>query len=423
MEEAMAFFAQSFAAKASPNLPGNELFNLHHLDDINAETLIAAHTQWNERYAKHLAPASVPAVRRGRGTRLRVGYVSPDFGHHPVGRFILPLLENHDHSRFEIFCYADSRTEDAVTKKLERCADTWRMTLGASDADLAELVRRDEIDILIDLAMHTRHSRIMMFALKPAPVQVTYLGYPSTTGLGTIDYRVSDPYIDPPGRELGYCEKTIRLPHTYWCFAAPDGAPHVGPLLADRNGFITLGCMNQYTKVTPQMRGIWRQILRQVPDSRLLVHAPNGRHRTEAAMELQRDGLDPNRLQFVAAAPYHEYLARFSRIDIGLDTYPYPGGTTTCEALWMGVPVVTLPGALSITRGGLSVLSNIGLSELAAKDIDDYVNIAAGLAADLPRLRALRAGMRERMLASPLMDAPRFARAFEALLESIAPPV
>jgi len=420
MEQAIACVNQSVVIKPSAQLAGNGLFLLHHLDGVSADRLVAEHAAWNDQYAKPLAPSAFSSVSRVAGQRLRVGYVSPDLSDHPVGRFILPLLENHDHTRFEIFCYTDTRKPDAVTERIKSCADAWRLTLGRTDLEAAEIIRGDRIDILIDLAMHTRHNRMMMFALKPAPVQATYLAYPSTTGLATMDYRVSDPYLDPPDRELGYCEKTVRLPNTYWCYAAPRHAPDVGSLPADRNGIITFGCLNQYAKVTPRARRAWRQLLRQIPKSRFLVHAGVGRHREDALREFTLEGLDPNRLQFVERVSQSQYFAQYNEIDIGLDTFPYPGGTTTCDALWMGVPVVSLPGALSISRGGLSVLSNVGLAKLAADSVERYIEIASDLASDIDRLRTLRAGMRPRMLASPLMDARQFARDFESMLESIS---
>jgi predicted O-linked N-acetylglucosamine transferase (SPINDLY family) len=277
------------------------------------------------------------------------------------------------------------------------------------------MIRNDHIDLLVDLAMHTRHNRLLVFARKPAPIQVTYLAYSGTTGLETMDYRLTDPYLDPPGSdETVYVEKTVRLRHTFWCYQAPPHAPPVVAPPAFAAHRVTFGCFNQFAKVTSKALEAWAEILRKVPDSLLVAYAAEGEHRRHSRSILEEAGVDPQRLQFLKRVSTPAYFAQYNQIDIALDTFPYPGGTTTCDALWMGVPVVCLPGGTAISRGGLSVLSNVGLSEFAAVDLANYIQIAVKLAMDLPRLADLRVSLRDRMQASPLMNARDFARDIES---------
>jgi predicted O-linked N-acetylglucosamine transferase (SPINDLY family) len=369
------------------------------------EAQIEAHT--NDRSQDRTSTRSVES-------RLRVGYVSPDWREHPIGRFMLPLLSNHDHERFEIFCYSDLARPDALTKRLRDLADVWRDTAGLPDDRVARLIRADRIDILVDLTMHMAGSRLLTFARKPAPVQVTYLAYCGTTGLPTIDYRLTDPYLDPPGSdERFYSEWSVRL-RSYWCYEPLDGAPDVQLPPAQLAARVTFGCLNNFCKVSPESLATWCRLLRALPSSRLLLHAAEGVHRERLRKRAAAEGIEPQRIEFVGTFPVAKYLEQYHRIDIALDPFPYPGGTTSCDALWMGVPVVTLPGVTAISRGGLSILSNLELPELVAASPDEYVRIAAELAANLPRLADLRATLRERMRISPLMDAPGFARDIEA---------
>jgi len=296
------------------------------------------------------------------------------------------------------------------------------VTLGFNDEQLADQVRQDRIDILVDLAMHAEGSRLLAFARKPAPVQVTYLAYAGTTGLETMDYRLTDQYMDPPSTSSGqapdadesaYSEKSVRL-KSYWCYQPRAEAPEVGQLPAlARAGTVTFACLNNYAKVSPKVLGVWCQVLRRVPSSRLVVYSREGTHRQRAIDIVRAEGIDVSRFEFVGPVVTAEYFRRYLGIDVALDPFPYPGGTTTCDALWMGVPVVTLAGRTAVSRGGVSILSNVGLPELIARSPEEYVQIAATLAGDLPRLAGLRAGLRPRLLASPLMDAAGFVRDVE----------
>jgi len=336
-----------------------------------------------------------------------------------VSVFLLPLLEAHDRRQVEVVAYASVTLADEVTERCRAKVDVWRDVLALSDAELARRIRDDRVDILVDLSMHMNGTRIMALADKPAPVQITYLAYCSTTGLATMDYRIGDPYLDPPGTEGFYTEATCRLPQTYWCYRPLEETPSVNELPARVAGRVTFGSLNNFSKVTPATLETWAQLLAAVPRSRLLLHAQSGSHRQSVCEVLAAAGVGAERVEFVPLVPQAEYFRHYHRVDIGLDPFPYGGGTTTCDALWMGVPVVTLAGSTAVGRAGVSLLSNVGLRELIAGDRRQYVQIAALLAADLPRLAELRATLRQRMQGSPLMDAPAFARQVEALYRRV----
>jgi len=416
LDEAIAAYRQAVAVKPDyVAADSNLVYTLHFHPDYSARAIHHEHQRWNQQHAEPLRQSIQPHPNdRTPDRRLRIGYVSPDFRDHVVGHFMLPLLANHDHSRFEIFCYAHVRAPDAVTARLRELTDHWCSTIGLSDEQAAQLIRDDGIDILVDLTLHMAHNRLLVFARKPAPVQVTYLAYAGTSGLATMDCRLSDPYLDPPGiDESVYSEQTIRLAETYWCYEPQDTSP-VGPLPASSASHTTFGCLNNFCKVTDPTLAIWARIFHAVPHSQLLLHAAEGSHRQRTAERLTQWGIDPARLRVVSKVPLSEYLQLYSQMDIALDPFPYGGGTTTCDALWMGVPVVSLAGNTAVSRAGLSILSNIGLPELVASTPDEYVQIATSLAQDLPRLTELRSTLRLRMQKSPLMDAPRFARNIEA---------
>ena len=371
---------------------------------------------WNQRHARPLRGQICPHDNDpSPQRRLRIGYVSADFRFHPVGRFLAPLLAHHDHGPFEIFCYGDVQHADEMTGRLRSACDVWRDIRGGSDEQVAELIRQDRIDVLVDLSLHTGGNRLLVFARKPAPVQVTYLAYCSTSGLETMDYRLTDPHCDPPGlNDANYSETSIRLPCTYWCYEPWTPTPAVNDLPAKSTGQVTFGCLNNYGKVSLAAWRTWQALLAAAPNSRLVVHAPPGTHQDQTAGALSAAGIDPRRLSFVPYASTDDYFRHYHQIDIGLDPFPYGGGTTTCDAMWMGVPVVTLAGRTGVGRGGVSILSNVGVPELIANSVEQYVEIARSLAGDLARLAQLRATLRGRMRESALMDAAGFARDVEA---------
>jgi predicted O-linked N-acetylglucosamine transferase (SPINDLY family) len=391
----------------------------------DAKAPLAAATAWANSLV--LPPAVGHANSRDPDRRLRVGYVSPDFFHHPVANFIAPVLAAHDRSTVEVFCYAEVKAPDAVTERLRRLvesADHWRDTTGMSDESLASAIRADGIDILIDLAGHTVGGRLLTFARKPAPVQATWLGYPATTGLTQIDWRITDPLADPPGlTEDQYSEKLLRLPTGFNCYQPIDDMPAVAPLPSDANGYVTFGCFNHAAKIRDKTLDVWAELLKSVPDARLcLKHRGFSLPSTVAEYRygFERRGVAATRVDLISFIDDpRRHLAAYDRVDIALDPFPYNGTTTTCEALWMGVPVVALAGDTHMSRVGVSLLTRGGLPELVADRPAQYVEIAARLAADRERLRGLRRDLRDRIAGSPVCDAALVTRELETALRQV----
>lgn len=380
--------------------------------------LVHEYKSWGRRFAAPLAGeipahANLPDPER----RLRIGYVSPDFRKHAMGYFIEPLLEFHSKDAFDVYCYSNWPRPDAMTARFKALAPHWRDIAFLSDTEVARQVVADEIDLLVDLAGHSADNRLLTFARKPAPVQFTYLGYPNTTGVDVIDYRITDRCADPPGiTESHYVEHLLRLPDCMWCYRAPEYMPEVGPLPALSAGHVSFGSFNGFLKVTERVLDAWAQLLMHVPHSRLvMITVARGEAQRRVREAFAGRGVDPERLELHPKLSVDDYLALRNRVDIALDPFPCNGGTTTCDSLWMGVPTITLAGSVFVSRAGASLLTNAGLPELIARDAREYVAIAAALAADLPRLEAMRAGLRERMRASPLCDAPRFVANLERL--------
>ncbi len=385
----------------------------------SAEDLREELAHWNKRFAAPLKRFIRPHENgRDPGRRLRIGYVSPDFRDHVVGRNMVPLFANRDRANFGVFCYANVIRPDALTAQFQGWTDGWRTIVGVSDAGVAEMVRTDGIDILVDLALHMAGNRLLVFAHKPAPIQATFAGYPGSTGLEAIDYRLTDLYLDPEdpagSSNKAYMEESIRLPHSFWCYDPTTDEPGVNPLPLLVRGAVTFGCLNNFCKVNAEMVALWARVLQGVLGSRLMLLAAEGSHRQQTIELFDQQGIAAERVVFADVRPRAEYLRLYHEIDIGLDTFPYNGHTTSLDSLWMGVPVVTLVGERVAGRAGFSQLMNLGLPELIARSGDEFVRTAAELAGDVPRLAALRAGLRKRMRASPLMDAKGFARGIEA---------
>ena len=400
------------SAEAHSNL----LLALHYASDADPHSLAAEHRRWDEIHAKPLAGLiGVHGNTRDPERRLRVGYVSPDFREHAVAFFIEGLLATHDREKVEVFCYADSIREDGFTARFRGSAAHWRQITGKSDSQVAEMIRGDGIDVLVDLAGHSAGNRLLVFARKPAPVQVTYLGYPDTTGMASMDFRLTDEHADPAGMtEPLHREDLVRLPDTAWCYRPATDAPLVGELPAIHAGHITFGSFNAMAKITGEMLALWARLLGKVPGARMrLKNAALGERsvRDRVLGVFAKEGIGPERVDLlVRTRTVAEHLGAYGAVDIALDTHPYHGTATTCEALWMGVPVVTLAGRTHVSRVGVSLLENAGLPELIAADAEAYLEIAANLAGDIPRLSALRATLRERMRGSLLTDGVRFAR-------------
>jgi len=415
LDDALASYDRAIALRPDrADWLGNRIFCMQYHADYDAAALAQQLQLWDQIHAQPLAKLIRPHVNdRSPDRKLRLGYVSPDFREHCQSFFTIPLLSSHDREQFEVICYSSVRREDAVTRRLRGYCDLWREATYLSDEELANVIRDDRIDILVDLTMHMANGRLLMFARKPAPVQVTWLAYPGSTGLTTMGYRLTDPYLDPPGIDAKiYSERSVRLSDTFWCYDPRSDLP-VNDLPALQGGQITFGCLNNFCKVNESVFKLWAQILGKVGGSRLLILSPAGSHRDTAMNVLAGLGVDPSRVQWLDRRPRAQYLKLYHLLDICLDTFPYNGHTTSLDAMWMGVPVVTRIGRTVVGRAGWSQLSNLNLTELAGQTDEQFVIIATELAGDLARLAQLRRTLRPRMAASPLMDARRFARNVE----------
>ena len=420
-DEAESAFRQ--AIEIEPDLAeahGNLLLCLHYRKGNDAPALFEEHLAWAKRHAEGLRQsAGYAAINRSPGRRLNIGYLSPNFHRHSVASFFEPLLAAHDRTRFRVFCYSNVDHPDEVTARLQGLADVWRDLRGESGDGAARMIREDRIDILVDLAGHTGGGQPLVFARKPAPVQIAWLGYPNTTGLAEMDFRLTDTVADPAGEtDRFHSEELLRLPNGFLCFAPDAGSPEPGELPALAAGRITFGCFNNLAKVTPDMIALWSRLLAAAPQARLLLkaHALGSESARRGILALfAGHGIDAGRLALHGPEDaVAGHLARYREVDIALDTFPYHGATTTCEALWMGVPVVTLAGSTHVSRVGASILKQVALDDLVATSADEYLAKALALSSDLDKLRALRQGMRARMRASPLLDGAGFARAVEA---------
>lgn len=359
------------------------------------------------------------------GRCLRVGFVSGDLCNHPVGRFVqgvLAALSSSFANHLTLLAYPCNARTDALSERIKACCSNWYSATGVSDENLARQIRGDSIDILIDLSGHTAYNRLPLFAWKPAPIQVTWLGYLATTGVAAMDYLIADPWTLPETEERYFTEKIWRLPETYLCFTPPDADEKVAPLPALSNGYITFGCFNNLIKMNDAVVALWARVLSAVPDSRLSLKSKQlaqASVRQGIAERFAAHGIGADRLILNGLAPQGEYLASFHHVDIALDPFPYPGITTSIENLWMGVPVLTLAGESFLSRQGIGMLMNAGMPDWIAADADEYVSRAVSHSGNLQRLASLRGGLREQLLASPLFDAPRFARHFEAALRGM----
>lgn len=419
LSEAIAAYRQALAlepdhARAYSNL----LFSSHYRSQIDPVALFAEHQRWAQTHAVPLVDTIRPYDNdRGR-RRLCIGYVSPDFRVHSVAYFFEPLLNAHDRTAFKIICYANVQRPDTVTERLQGLVDTWRNIAHMADDRIADLVRKDSVDILVDLAGHTANNRLLVFARKPAPVQVTYLGYPNTTGLATIDYRLTDAWADPTGEtEKFHVEELVRLQSGFLCYQPPKESPNVTESPASATGYITFGCFNNSTKVGAEVVTVWAQILRALPDAQLIMksYQLNDAWTRQHFIELfEQGGVSPERLELLGlTGSIADHLRTYSRVDIGLDPFPYNGTTTTCDAMWMGVPVIVLAGNTHASRVGTSLLSNAGCTQFIAQTVESYVELAVQLAKDRERLHKLRSELRAKMKHSPLTDAKQFARGVE----------
>ncbi len=408
-----------------PDQPGaasNLLLAENYVSD-NPEELFAHHRQYGVSLESR-TPVSAHEIHTSPEQKIRVGYLSPDFRQHSVAYFLKALFANHNHGRFHIACFSDVTSPDDMTHELKSVVAEWHDVTGLSDGEVFQLIRDRGIDILVDLAGHTAHNRLPVFAMQAAPVQASYLGYPNTTGLSAIQYRFTDAHADPPGAaDAHFTETLIRLPGCFLSYTPSASCPAVGELPADNNGTITYGSFNVLAKISDACIDAWSAILKQTPDARLLLKSAGLQDRVTRDYINDRfvaRGVSADRIELIArTADFRSHMSLYNRVDISLDTFPYNGTTTTCESLWMGVPVISLAGARHASRVGSSLLHQAGLDELVARTTSDYVSKATQHAGNIDRLRALRSRLRARIAASPLCDGVSLAAAIEDAFEKM----
>ena len=416
-EEAVDVYRRAIRLRPDATTHSGLLYCLHYLPQTTPEMIFEESVAWARLHAPPLPPPAAihePDVHR----RLRVGYLSHAFRRSPQCVFAEPVLRYHDTDSYAVYLYGDVTRPDAVTERVRGFGHTWRDIVGLGNQQVAELVRRDRIDILVDLAGHTPSTRLGVFAARAAPLQVAWIAYPSTTGLHAIDYRITDSVVDPPGSERYYTEELVRLDQPFLCYRPAEEAPEVGPLPADHAGYITFGCLNRPNKINPLLVEVWSRVLQTVPASRLLLLSHAQGPAPIQAM-FARHGVTSSQLEFLPRTGHRAYMEAFNRVDLHLDPYPYNGHTTTCDGLWMGVPIVSWAGQTAVSRLGLCLLGAIGLGDLVAQDAQQYIAKAVTLAQDRCRLRMLRGQLRQRMVSSVLCDAPRFTRALEGAYRAL----
>jgi predicted O-linked N-acetylglucosamine transferase (SPINDLY family) len=398
------------------------LWHLHQGETLDRASLFEEHRRWARLHAPLYLAQTSHRNRPDPDRRLRIGYLSPDFCGHSVAFFFESLLDGHDPQQVETFGYGNVACQDAVTERLQGKFHQYRNIRPLADAEVARLIEEDRIDILVDLAGHTGDNRLAVMARKPAPVQVSFLGYPDTTGMAQVDYRFTDPWADLPDAQSFYTEQLVRLPSGFICYRPPSFAPPVGSSPAQEKGFVTFGCFNNNGKITAGIMALWAEVLRTLPESRLLLKfegGDDGPVRQHYLDELAGRGIGPERVTILGRRPVIEHLALYNQVDIGLDTFPYHGTTTTCEALWMGVPSVTLVGSHHASRVGLSLLARVGLEVFAAATPAEYVAKAVAFARQGDHLGTIRRSLRALMRASPLCNAKAHARDVEAAYRTL----
>jgi protein O-GlcNAc transferase len=416
------------AIRLQPNLlmaHDNLLFCLSYMPGDHTGKYLRAARRYGEIVARQSRPyTDWPVDASAQDGPLTVGIVSGDLRNHPVGYFVEGVLANLNTGKIRVNVYYTRRQEDEMSQRLKAHCTSWTRIADLSDADAAGVIRDDKVHILIDLAGHSAFNRLALFAFKPAPIAISWLGYFASTGLTAIDYVLTDSVAAPPGEEAQFVENVYPLPETRLCFTPPPAATTlpVGALPSLQQGHITFGSFQHPRKLNTAVLQLWAKVLDAVPGSRLLLKHPDFAFPESADMLLARmvqHGIAADRIIPESVGDYADYLQSYHRVDMVLDTFPFPGGTTTCEAMWMGVPTLTLKGYSMLSRQGESLMTNAGLSDWIADNPEDYVSKAVAFTRDLSSLATLRQGLRERVQHSPLMDAPRFARHLEAALSDI----
>jgi protein O-GlcNAc transferase len=417
--EAIESLRKAQTLRPDPRTGDNLLLALSYKSEMTSEALRDEHLAWAASYADELAPAETARpTKADPSRRLKIGYVSGDFRQHTVSGFIETLLEHHDRNRVHVSCFSNAALADEVTDRMRRRADAWHAIAAQSDAKVADLIRTEEIDILVDLSGHTAGNRLQIFARKPAALQATVFGYPNTTGVKMIDVRITDAFADPPGETESLCvESLVRLPEVAWVYRPPENAPPINALPSQSRRAFTFGCLNNPAKLSEACVETWARVLKAVPKSRLILLA--GRSADAARVTAERFtklGITTDRLELVYRLPPSEYFEAYQPIDLALDPFPFNGGVTTCDSLWMGVPPLTVAGRDYRSRQGVSLLNNIGLPEFVADSPDKLVELAAIWSDQREGLADLRASLREMMLASPITQAEQYVRNLEHAL-------
>ena len=420
LEEAQASYREALRLKPDYlRAHSNLLFSLNYVDALSTQDAL----QQAKRYGSMVSSKALPKFTSWQvnpdPVKLRVGLVSGDLRNHPVGYFVQGLIENLDNSRFELFAFPTTPKSDELTTRIQPYFEQWLPIYDKNDLDAATLIHQKAIHILIDLSGHTAHNRLPVFSYKPAPIQVSWLGYFATTGLPEMDYFLGDPCMSPQSEEHHFTEKVWRLAQTWFCLTPPPQEVPVAPLPALSNGYVTFGCFGNLAKMGDQVINCWVNILQQIPQAKLFLKA-NQLADAQVATNLQNrfasQGIPSERLILEGPSSRTEYLNTYNRIDLVLDTFPYPGGTTSCEALWMGVPVLTLKGGRFLSHLGESIVSSAGQTNWIAQDLDDYVKKAVSFAGNLEGLTQVRTTLRDSILQTPLFDTACFSKHFEEAL-------
>jgi len=405
-------------------MPDSSLFNscriftLNYCVGISKGEIFNKHREFEKRFCRKIKQDNLSNKTIVNNNRLRVAYVSPDFNEHSVAYFFKPLLNSHNRNLIETFCYYNHTKNDDITKNIMKEVEHWRSIVELNDKDVFDLIRKDSIDILVDLSGHTRNNRLTVFTYKPAPIQITWLGYPNTTGLNAMDYRFTDAIADPIGESDKFnCENLIRLPNGFLCYQGDNSVPFNDELPAIKAGNITFGSFNNLNKVNDKVILLWSKVLQEVPNSILILKS---KQLTDSGVKsryldlFKKAGVSKSRIQLYSHLDNKDdHLGLYNVIDIGLDPFPYNGTTTTCEALWMGVPTLTLKGDRHASRVGSSIMTHVGLEEFIANNEQEYINIAINIAKNTENLAKIRASLRNKMENSPLCDRKNFAKDIE----------
>ncbi len=420
-EDAVSCLRESLNVRpnAAP-IHSNLLLMLNYSSRLTPDQVLAEHLAWGERFGGP-TPNAPPVPQPHDPNRvLRVGYLSADFRAHTVAGFIETLLTHHDRERVEVYAYANVLRPDEVTSRLRPLADHWRSIGGQPDEQVFEQVRADNLDVLIDLGGHTAGNRLLVLAARAVPVQATLFGYPNTTGLKAVDYRITDPISDPPGRTEGhYAEALLRLPEVAWVYAPPAAAPPVTPLPAASKRPFTFGCLNNPAKISDACLAAWARLIQSIPGTRLVLLAGQAQGGAKRLMQrFTEAGILRDRIELVLRLTKDKYFEKYSEFDVALDPFPYNGGVTTCDALWMGVPVLTVAGPSYVSRQGAMQMLTVGLPEFVADSPEGLVQLAKQWTTRRPELAQIRAGLRERLARSPLADGKRYVRNLENALRT-----